>query len=235
VRRDDDVVELDQRPAVRLLREDVERRSGQLAALQRLDERVLVDELAARGVDEARPVDHARDHLRVDDPARLGTERQVERDELRVGERRLHRLGALDAELAEALLRDERVVRDHAHPEPGGAARDLLADPAEAEDGERLVRELDPAPARALPAAVLQRGVRLRDVPGERDEEPDRVLRGRDDGRLGRIATTIPRRVAAATSTLSTPTPARPITFRLSARSMTSAVSFVAERITIAS
>jgi hypothetical protein len=34
---------------------------------------------------------------------------------------------------------------------------------------------------------------------------------------------------------LSTPTPARPITFNRSARSITSAVSFVAERITIAS
>ena len=51
----------------------------------------------------------------------------------------------------------------------------------------------------------------------------------------GAFATTIPRRVAASTSTLSTPTPARPITFSRSARSITSAVSFVAERITIAS
>ena len=51
----------------------------------------------------------------------------------------------------------------------------------------------------------------------------------------GAFATTIPRRVAASTSTLSTPTPARPITFRRSARPISSAVSFVAERITIAS
>ena len=51
----------------------------------------------------------------------------------------------------------------------------------------------------------------------------------------GAFATTIPRRVAAATSTLSTPTPARPITFSRSARSIRSPVSFVAERITIAS
>ena len=51
----------------------------------------------------------------------------------------------------------------------------------------------------------------------------------------GAFATTIPRRVAASTSTLSTPTPARPITFSLSARSISSAVSFVAERTTIAS
>ena len=46
----------------------------------------------------------------------------------------------------------------------------------------------------------------------------------------GAFATTIPRRVAASTSTLSTPTPARPTTFRFVARSMTSAVTFVAER-----
>ena len=51
----------------------------------------------------------------------------------------------------------------------------------------------------------------------------------------GAFATTIPRRVAASTSTLSIPTPARPITFRFVARSISSAVSFVAERITIAS
>ena len=51
----------------------------------------------------------------------------------------------------------------------------------------------------------------------------------------GAFATTMPRRVAASTSTLSTPTPARPITFRRVARSISSAVSFVAERTTIAS
>ena len=51
----------------------------------------------------------------------------------------------------------------------------------------------------------------------------------------GAFATMIPRRVAASTSTLSTPTPARPITLRQSARSITSAVSFVADRTTIAS
>ena len=51
----------------------------------------------------------------------------------------------------------------------------------------------------------------------------------------GALATTIPRRVAASTSTLSTPTPARPITFSRSARSMRSEVSFVADRMMIAS
>ena len=46
----------------------------------------------------------------------------------------------------------------------------------------------------------------------------------------GALATTMPAFVAAGTSTLSTPTPARPMTFRRSARAMRSAVSLVAER-----
>ena len=51
----------------------------------------------------------------------------------------------------------------------------------------------------------------------------------------GAFATTMPRRVAAFTSTLSIPTPARPITLSRSAFSISSEVSLVAERITIAS
>ena len=49
----------------------------------------------------------------------------------------------------------------------------------------------------------------------------------------GALATTMPRLVAASTSTLSTPTPARPITRSLLARSISSAVMLVAERITM--
>ena len=51
----------------------------------------------------------------------------------------------------------------------------------------------------------------------------------------GAFTTTIPRRVAASTSTLSTPVPARPITLSRSALSMRSAVTLVAERTITAS
>ena len=93
-------------------------------------------------------------------------------------------LRVLDAELAEPLRRDERVVRDRTHAEPDCAARDLLADAPEAEHAERLSGELHTAPARSLPATRLQRRVRLRNVASERHEEPDRVLGGRDHRRL---------------------------------------------------
>ena len=51
----------------------------------------------------------------------------------------------------------------------------------------------------------------------------------------GAFTTITPRRVAASTSTLSTPMPARATTLRLGAASSTSAVTRVALRITSAS
>ncbi len=51
----------------------------------------------------------------------------------------------------------------------------------------------------------------------------------------GVFITRMPRRVAALTSTLSTPTPARPITFKFFPASTTSAVTLVPERMTSAS
>ena len=187
MRRDDDVVELEQRARVRLGREDVERRARDLAAPQRLEQRVLVDELAAGGVDEPHAVAHPCERVRVDRPARLVRQRQVEREELRGAVDLLRRLDALDPELAEPLRAHVRVVRDDAHAEAERAARDLLPDAPEAEHAERLPGELDAAVRLPLPASLLERRVRLRDVPCKRDEEPDRVLRGGDDRRLRRV------------------------------------------------
>ena len=72
--------------------------------------------------------------------------------------------------------------------------------------------------------------MRLRNVACERESSPTACSAAETTFDSGAFATTIPRRVAASTSTLSTPTPARPITFRFVARSTMSAVTFVAER-----
>ena len=53
------------------------------------------------------------------------------------------RLDPLDAELAEALLCDERVVGEHLQPEAERTAGDLLTDSPESEHAERLPLELD--------------------------------------------------------------------------------------------
>ena len=94
----------------------------------------------------------------------------------------------LDAELAVALGADERVEGDDAHAEALRALGDELADAAEAEDAERLVHELDAASTSSAPSGpAIERGVRLRDVAGEREQQRERVLGGGDDVGLRRV------------------------------------------------
>ena len=68
----------------------------------------------------------------------------MQREEVGGGEHLVRGLGAIHAELPEALRRHERVEGDDAHLEPERAPGDLLADPPEAEDAEPLARELQP-------------------------------------------------------------------------------------------
>ena len=91
------------------------------------------------------------------------------------------RLRPLDPELPEALGRDVRVEGEDAHLEPARAPGDLLADPAEADEPERLVGELEPGEAGALPAPLLERAVCLRDLAGEGEQQPEGVLGRRHD------------------------------------------------------
>ena len=158
-----------------------------MARAQRLEQRFLVDQLAARRVDESGTRTHLREGVRVDGAAGLVREREMKGQEVGGGENLVHPVRPGHPELAKAILGDERVVRDHLHPETHRTARDLLADPSEAEHAQRLALELDPAVARAFPPPLLERGVRLRDVPRECDEQPHGVLRRRDDCRLGGI------------------------------------------------
>ena len=96
-------------------------------------------------------------------------------------------LGAFGSELPESLGGHVGIVGDDAHPEPESPPRHLLADSAEAEHAERLACELDPAVRASFPAALLQRGMGLRDVARKGDEEADRVLRGGDDRGVWRV------------------------------------------------
>src|SRR5205814_1679415 len=143
-RSHDDVVELEQWPGVRLRREDVECGTTELSLPKSIDECVLVDQLAARRIDDARAVAHLRKGFDADRSARLRRQREMEREELGRCIHVFRPFETLCAELAESLRRDERVVCHDAHAEPCSTARDLLADATEAEHPERLVRELHP-------------------------------------------------------------------------------------------
>ncbi len=184
VRCDDDVVEFEERSVVRFRREHVETRAGHLARAQRCNQRLLVDELAARGVDDPDAVLGSSEHVCAEHAPRLVGEGEVKREEVGAYDGRLDGLDRLGTELADALGRDVGVVRDHAHPERQRSSRHLLADATEPENGERLPRELVPRVRRTLPATSLERRVRLRDVARQGKQQSDRVLRGGDDRRL---------------------------------------------------
>ena len=236
MRRDDDLREPEQRARVRLGLEDVERRACDLPRPDRLVERCLVDEPAARGVDDADAVLHLRERLGVDEAAGLVAERKVQRDDvgLRVDVRRGR--GRLDAELAEAVDGDERVVGDDAHAEPERHDARLAVPirpsprtpsvlPASSIPVKRS-RSQAPAVSAACACGTFRASARRSAIACSAAESTvDSAA----------FATTMPRRVAASTSTLSTPTPARPITFSRPARSISAASTVVAERTTSAS
>jgi hypothetical protein len=77
-----DVVELEQGPAVRLLRENVERCARDLAGAERRDERFLLDQLSTGDVHDANTVLGRRELLPPDEVLGLRGQREVERDEV---------------------------------------------------------------------------------------------------------------------------------------------------------
>ncbi len=146
----------EQRPRVRLCGEDVERGAREPSGPKSVEQRLLVDQLPARGVDQVRARLHLSERFRVDAASGLVRERQVERQEVGGGQDLVRRLGPRDPELPVPILGDERVVGDHVHPETDGAACDLLADPPEPQNAEGLALQLDPAVRGALPPTLLE-------------------------------------------------------------------------------
>ena len=86
----------------------------------------------------------------------------------------------LHLQRARAARREIRIVSQHAHAKGDGAPRDLRADAAHAEDGERLVVKLDAFEVLPVPLAGLHARIGLRDVARRRDHQREGVLRGRD-------------------------------------------------------
>src|SRR4029079_1142657 len=94
VRARDQVLVLEQRRRLRrLLAEHVQRRARQLSRSQRLQHRALVDDAAARAVDQVRPLLHLRERRAVEQVLRLGDERNVQRDEVRLRDQLVERHG----------------------------------------------------------------------------------------------------------------------------------------------
>src|SRR5215510_4407942 len=113
--------------------EDIEPGAPDLAALETLDQRRLVDERAARGVDENGARLQAGDARGIDDAARLVVEREIERNDIGA------RQQGVEVDERHAGVRAWRPVPgDHLHADAARDARDLAPDAAESNDAERL-------------------------------------------------------------------------------------------------
>ena len=131
-----------------------------------VDQRVGVDHLAARGVDEHSVGLHQGELAGADQAAGLVGQRRVERDEV----------GSPEQLVERSLARVQ-----HGHPEPLGAPADGLADAAPADHPERRVDVGAPAARRARTSSTprAHRALAVADPPGARHEQRPGQVRGR--------------------------------------------------------
>ena len=169
------------------LREHVERGAGHALVLEGLDQRVLVEDPAAGGVHDAHAVLHQGQLALPDEPLGLRGSRQVNRDEVALHEQGLERRHELHAHLPRPVSGHVRVERDHAHPERQRPRRHHRPHPADPDHAQGLALQLHALVPITGPLPRLQRQVGLRDVPGLRQQQRDRVLRGAHDVRLRRV------------------------------------------------
>ena len=210
MRRDDDVRRSSSGPEYGSSEKTSSAAPATFPLCERLDERVLVDQLAAGDVDDADAVLHPRRSARAPISPRVsGRERRVERRRSRP--RREGRPASRRARRrARGSARARRTGRRRARASRSPRARRATCWPIRPKPIRPSV-----LPASSIPAKrersqrpSWRAAVRLRDLPREGEEEAERVLGGRDDGRLRRVGDHDARASdAAARSTLSTPTP----------------------------
>ena len=187
MRRADDVGEAEQRALPgRLDLEHVERGARHLPRLQGCRQRPLVDQAAARAVDDAHALPGLGESGGVDDVLRLVGERGMQRDEVGAAQEPIE-IDLADADLDRPLLGEERVVGQHLHLEADGAVGDDRADVAAADDAQRLAEHLNAHEARLLPLAGLGGAVGLGNLARQRHHQGDGVLGCRDGVAEGRI------------------------------------------------
>jgi hypothetical protein len=188
VRRGDDPRVPQERMAGRrrLLREYVERRAGEAALLQGGEQRLLVDQAAARAVDEERAPFHRPELGAAQQGPGGRPEGDVERQHIRVPQH-LRPGRQVDAEPVRPLLRDIGIARHDPHAEAERAPRHLGADLPQADDAQGLAGQLRADEPVAPPLAGAERSLGLGDVADERQQHGQRVLGGGRRAPLGRV------------------------------------------------
>ena len=168
------------------IQEDVQASAGTLAALERVEQRLLVDNATARAIDNAHALLALGQHFAIDQILGLLEQRHVNADV--VGLRpQLVECDELDLMLSGLLGGHDRIVADDAHAEGAHAEGDLATDAAETEQRQRLAVHLGAHELGALPFALAHRRVRLRHRASHGQDNGARQLHGADRVRAERI------------------------------------------------
>ena len=174
--------------AQRLLLVDVHRRLARAPRFEGGDERAGLDQRRAAGVDDQRRRLHPREVAGGHDPARCVDQAHVQRDDVALLEERL--LARRGGVTVRARTQPRRFARpdEHLHAESLSVPRHDGADPAVAEDSQRLSAQ------RAADAGLPVSGFEGSRLPGDlahgRNDEPPCQLRSR----IGRHAEMLVRR-----------------------------------------
>ncbi len=159
--------------------EHVERGPGNLPAVERIGQRRLVDQAAARTVDDPHALLGLGEVFRRQDIARLVGQRRVQRDEIGLGQQRVE-IGFLDPDFDRAFLGQEGIVGNDLHPQAQRAAGDDAADIARADQAQRFAGHFDAHEVVLGPFARLRADIGGGDLPRQREHHRDGVF-GRGD------------------------------------------------------
>jgi hypothetical protein len=164
----------------RLGRIGVEDRAAQLTGDERVQQRLLVHDAAAREVAEDGPRVEPRELALADQPGCLVVERGMYRQDVRVVQGVLEAVEPADPERAKALVAHVGIVSAHEHPEGEGARRHLAADPADADDRESSPLEFAAEQPGAVPSPVAHGDRGRGEMAQEADQGAEEQLRHRD-------------------------------------------------------
>ncbi len=230
-----DVLQSEQRRVrTRLRRVDVETGSGDPAFGHRGEQCVFIHDSAARSIDDVNGRLYLAQRFfpnEADGLRRLG---QVHRDEVSIGQQ-LVEGDHVHTQLGRSRWLNVRVVRDQIHPERGKALRNEDPDPTKPTMPTVLSATSTPVYLERFHSPRCRAefaGTMLRALASNSPTANSAALTMLE---VGAFTTMTPAWVAALTSTLSSPTPARAMTFRRFAAAMASASTFVAERTKMAS
>ncbi len=136
-------------------RANIERSTGDLTVAQGSQQFSFIGGLATRRIDEERAWFHLRKELSVEHSASLLGQRHVSGDEI-AGSQQFRQRYQCDIQVANLWIGgiDVVIVSDQRHSKTGNALRDESADPSQADDADRLLKQLAAGKSCPVPAAV---------------------------------------------------------------------------------